>query len=140
MLVSSKKFEFGIESAILLHLPQELVANLHAIPLPPKYTGGLTWQGRENRTTGMNLSLITELSGHLQAGLPAFGVTLLLLVAARYLIVLTTPFKPISDIVEQENAAIGVVFGGFLVGVAIALCGTTFGRDQEGGLIGRCRF
>jgi uncharacterized membrane protein YjfL (UPF0719 family) len=62
-------------------------------------------------------------------------VTLLLLVAARYLIVLTTPFKTISDIVEQENAAIGVVFGAYLIGVAIALSGTTFGRDQDEGLI-----
>ena len=40
MLVSSKKFEFGIESAILLHLPQELVAKLHAVPLPPSTQEG----------------------------------------------------------------------------------------------------
>lgn len=83
----------------------------------------------------MNSILITELSSHLQTGLPAFGVTLLLLVAARYLIVLTTPFQPRSDIFEQENAAIGVVFGAYLFGVAIAIAGTTFGRDQDVGLI-----
>lgn len=83
----------------------------------------------------MDWSIIHELRIHLQTGLPAFGIILLLLIVARYVFVFSSPFRTVPDIVEQENPAIGVVFGAYLFGVAIALAGTTFGRDQDEGVL-----
>ena len=67
--------------------------------------------------------------------MPTFGVMILLLVAARYLFISTTPFRSVSSILDDENSATGVVFGAFLIAVAIALAGTAFGREQEDALV-----
>ena len=83
----------------------------------------------------MDWSFITEVSAHLLRGLPSFGGAVLVLIAARFLFLLSTQFKVGEDLLDAENPATGVVFGAYIFGVAIALVGTLFGRGQDGTLI-----
>jgi uncharacterized membrane protein YjfL (UPF0719 family) len=79
----------------------------------------------------MDWTFLFEVSAHLLRGLPLFGGTLLVLVAARFLFLLSTPFRVGNDLVDAENPAIGLVFGAWLFGVALALAGTLFGRGED---------
>jgi len=60
-----------------------------------------------------------------------FSTVILILVAARILFRLTTPFRADRDLLDGENSAAGLLFGGYLLGVALAISGTMFGRGQD---------
>ena len=77
----------------------------------------------------MEWSVITPVLEHAINALPSFLVVILVLVASRYLFLVTTRFGGDGEIVGNRNAATGLVFGAYLLGVAIALQGSFF----EGG-------
>ncbi len=83
----------------------------------------------------MDWSIITEVSAHLSSGVPLFGAAIVILIAARFLFVLSTPFQVGEDLIDAENPAAGVVFAAYLFSVALALIGTMFGRGQDDTLV-----
>jgi hypothetical protein len=78
---------------------------------------------------------MSEVGAHLANGLPWLVAAIVLFVAARWLCGATTCFKADPGLLQEENSAIGVVFGAYLFAVAIALVGTRFGWGQQGMLV-----
>jgi uncharacterized membrane protein YjfL (UPF0719 family) len=83
----------------------------------------------------MDWSSITDVAAHLSKGMPKFGAAVLVLIAGRWLFLLSTPFRADHDLLEDENPAAGVLFGAYLLGVAVAMAGTMFGRSQDSVLV-----
>jgi uncharacterized membrane protein YjfL (UPF0719 family) len=80
----------------------------------------------------MDLSTIAL---HLLNGLPNFAAAVLILIAARFLLLATTRFDVRKGLLTEENPAVGVVIAAYLFGVTLALIGTMFGRIEEDVLI-----
>ena len=78
----------------------------------------------------MDGPLISEVGDHIIRGLPLIGVTVVVLIAARGLL-LTTGLRVGDDLLKQENPAAGVVVAAYLLAAAIALTGTHFGGGQQ---------
>ena len=68
---------------------------------------------------------------HLVKTVPSLAVAIVLLALARYLFLRTTRIDIDKAILTQQNVAAGLVFGAYLLGVAVALSGIFFGRTQE---------
>lgn len=83
----------------------------------------------------MDWSQVLDAGDHLIGGMPLFAASLFVLVAARFLFSLTTPFKLTADVVNDENNAEALVVGAYLFSVALALLGALFGRGNEGTFI-----
>ena len=63
--------------------------------------------------------------------LPLIAAGIGLLVAARWIFVWATPLGSDDDVVAGENTAVGVVFGGFMFSVGLAVSGCLFGRVPD---------
>ncbi len=77
----------------------------------------------------------SEVALHLMTGLSNLIAAILVLIAARFLLLATTQFDVRKGLLADENSAVGVVIAAFLFGVALALIGTMFGRVEEDVLI-----
>lgn len=74
---------------------------------------------------------ITEILVHVLAGIPTLAALVVLLIAARFVFVKTTAFQTKRRLLDEENPALGILFGAYLFGVALALAGTPFGQHQD---------
>ena len=81
------------------------------------------------------MDLLLDVAYRITAGLPNFAAAVLVLIAARFLLLATTQFDVRKGLLADENSAVGVVMAAFLFGVALALIGTMFGRVEEDVLI-----
>lgn len=72
---------------------------------------------------------------HVAQGLPAIVAAVVVLVLARFIVLRTSALVRDQHLIEDQNAATGIVLGAFLVACALALVGSIFGRRQDDMLI-----
>jgi len=79
----------------------------------------------------MLIGSTTVVFDHLVHGLSLCLLAVILLAVARVVFEKTTSLSASQELLGRTNPAYGIYLGGFLLGTAIALAGTLFGRQVE---------